>query len=141
MFGTFFRSRGFTLIELLIVIAIIGILASFIVASMSESRAQARDAERMNDVKQLQVALELYYNRNGAYPTTLSDLAPQFIDRIPTDPRSGENYTYQTENSERDYALEATSDDGEISCQVYTSGADGFGSQDCPFYGQGGVSE
>jgi prepilin-type N-terminal cleavage/methylation domain-containing protein len=63
--------RGFTLIELLIVIAIIGILASVILASLSTARAKSRDAKRVAEVGQIQKALELYYyDNNQTYPST-----------------------------------------------------------------------
>jgi type II secretion system protein G len=64
------RQKGFTLIELLVVIAIIGILSSVVLASMNASRQKGRDAKRKQDFKSLQVALEMYYNDNNAYPST-----------------------------------------------------------------------
>jgi len=60
--------RGFTLIELLVVIAIIGLLSSIILVSLQGVRAKARDARRLSDMKQIQLALELYYDSNGSYP-------------------------------------------------------------------------
>lgn len=63
------ESRGFTLIELLVVIAIIGLLSSVVLASLNNARKKGRDARRVSDLKQLQVALELYYSDNGVYPT------------------------------------------------------------------------
>lgn len=61
--------RGFTLIELLVVISIIGLLSSVVLASVSASRASARDAERIANLKQIQNALELYaLDNNGNYP-------------------------------------------------------------------------
>ena len=59
---------GFTLIELLVVIAIIGILASIVVASLNSARMKARDTRRIADLRQIQIALELYYDANGYYP-------------------------------------------------------------------------
>nr|AQQ75000.1 hypothetical protein [uncultured bacterium] len=63
-------SRGFTLIELLVVIAIIGILSSVVLASLNSARQKGRDARRISDIKQLQLALELYYDANQSYPAT-----------------------------------------------------------------------
>lgn len=62
---------GFTLIELLVVIAIIGVLASIVLASLNSARQKSRDARRIADIKQLQLALELYYDAKSppAYPT------------------------------------------------------------------------
>lgn len=61
-------NSGFTLIELLVVIAIIGILSSIVLASLNTSRAKARDAKRVSDMHQMEVALELYYDTFGVYP-------------------------------------------------------------------------
>lgn len=60
--------RGFTLIELLVVIAVIGVLASVILSSLNTTRAKARDAQRISDMRQIQTAMSLYYNQNGTYP-------------------------------------------------------------------------
>jgi prepilin-type N-terminal cleavage/methylation domain-containing protein len=60
--------KGFTLIELLVVIAIIGLLSSVVFASLNSARAKARDAKRQADLQQVRIALELYYDANGAYP-------------------------------------------------------------------------
>ena len=59
---------GFTLIELLVVIAIIGLLSSVVLASLNSARAKARDAKRMEDLHQIQIALNMYYSDNGHYP-------------------------------------------------------------------------
>jgi len=64
------RQKGFTLIELLVVIAIIGLLSTLAVVSLNSARAKARDARRTSDVRQLQTALEMYFNDANAYPET-----------------------------------------------------------------------
>src|SRR3990167_4452603 len=67
------EAKGFTLIELLVVIAIIGILSSIVLASLNSARQKGRDARRVSDIKQLQLALELYYDSNPTlgYPTAI----------------------------------------------------------------------
>lgn len=62
------QASGFTLIELLIVIAIIGLLATLAIVSLTGAQRKARDTKRIADAKQYQGALELYYNDNNRYP-------------------------------------------------------------------------
>ncbi len=59
---------GFTLIELLVVIAIIGLLSSVVLASLNSARVKARDTLRMESLRELQKAVEVYYNDTGHYP-------------------------------------------------------------------------
>lgn len=66
------KKQGFTLIELLVVIAIIGLLSTLSILALNQARARARDAKRVADVKQIQTALEMYYNDAGDYPVTAS---------------------------------------------------------------------
>ncbi len=61
------KKKGFTLIELLIVIAIIGLLATLGIISMTSARAKARDSKRISDLTQIRSAMELYYNDKGTY--------------------------------------------------------------------------
>jgi len=62
------KQKGFTLIELLVVIAIIGILSAVVLVSLSSARQKSRDARRLSDIRQIQTALELYFNDVGSYP-------------------------------------------------------------------------
>jgi prepilin-type N-terminal cleavage/methylation domain-containing protein len=82
------RNKGFTLIELLVVIAIIGILSSVVLASLNTARRKARDARRVSDVKNLQLALELQADdNNGNYAATLQELVDDgYISAVALDP-------------------------------------------------------
>jgi prepilin-type N-terminal cleavage/methylation domain-containing protein len=91
--------RGFTLIELLVVISIIGILSAVVLTSLNAARIKGRDARRIADVKQIQLALALYFDSNGVYPLTIgtpgsSLLEPDFIATLPSDPSNGATYSY-----------------------------------------------
>ncbi|MBI2047822.1 MAG: prepilin-type N-terminal cleavage/methylation domain-containing protein [Parcubacteria group bacterium] len=87
--------EGFTLIELLVVIAIIGILSAVVLASLNSARQKSRDAKRVADLKQMQLALELYFDdNNSTYPATTAGLTTGgYIPVIPQDP-NGTAYSY-----------------------------------------------
>lgn len=61
------KSKGFTLIELLVVVAIIGILATVVLASLGSARNKANDARRKADLRNISTALELYALDNDTY--------------------------------------------------------------------------
>jgi prepilin-type N-terminal cleavage/methylation domain-containing protein len=104
------RRRGFTLIELLVVISIVTVLSTIGYSSYTSTTRTARDAKRRADLHALAVALQVYYSENGAYPTTggvwtgeqsaygshttdyVPGLAPNYLDKLPNDPRVGVTY-------------------------------------------------
>jgi prepilin-type N-terminal cleavage/methylation domain-containing protein len=73
------NKQGFTLIELLVVIAIIGLLSTLSIVALNQARARSRDARRLADVKQIQTALEMYYNDLNSYPADADVVAGQKI--------------------------------------------------------------
>ena len=66
---SFKLKSGFTLIELLVVVAIISLLSSVVLASLNSARSKARDAKRKEDLHQIRLALQLYYDAYGIYPS------------------------------------------------------------------------
>src|SRR6056297_191889 len=68
MFFNFNKRKGFTLTELLVVISIIGILSSITLVNLKGVREKVRDANRISDMKQIIVAIELYRDKNGDLP-------------------------------------------------------------------------
>jgi len=62
---------GFTLIELLVVVAIIGILASVVLASLNTARAKGADAAIKANLSGTRAAAELFYDTAGNYGTVL----------------------------------------------------------------------
>ncbi|MDO8561737.1 MAG: type II secretion system protein [bacterium] len=122
--------KGFTLIELLVVIAIIGVLSSVVLASLNTARQKGRDTRRISDIKQLQLALELYYDANSKYPTQTDFFGegPEslkgagYISVIPSDPGS---------------AVVCTAAGTEASCYTYAA----LGATTCTSYHLGGSLE
>lgn len=120
--------KGFTLIELLVVVAIIGMLSSVVLASLNTARTSARTTRAIQDLKQIQTALELYYNANNSYPSSIGGagswdglysnwgdsttnwipgLAPTYIPVLPRSPNNSTdgsvNYIYNSDG--RNYKL------------------------------------
>jgi len=63
------RRRGFTLIELLVVMAILGILGSLVVPSLSRAKATAESTCCRNNLRQHALALNMYlHDSGGKYP-------------------------------------------------------------------------
>jgi type II secretion system protein G len=104
--------KGFTLIEILVVLAIIGLLASIVIVRANTTRARARDAERVSEIKSLQNALELYFTNNNGFPITSSAvildgqdgannsvetdlISARTIPAIPSDPNNSGNFQYR----------------------------------------------
>ncbi len=113
------NQQGFTLIELLVVIAIIGLLSTLSIVALNSARARSRDARRVSDVKQIQTALEMYFNDNGSYPTataastTIAYASTTYMAVVPTPPTPADGtcgtagmYTYtQTGTNGNSYTL------------------------------------
>jgi len=66
----FKNTKGFTLLELVIVMAIVAILASFIVSAASIARKRGVSAKAKVGIASLETALSLYESDLGDYPDT-----------------------------------------------------------------------
>ena len=59
------RRRAFTLIELLVTIAIIAILASLLLSALAGTKASAKQASCLQNMRQLELACQMYAADNG----------------------------------------------------------------------------
>ena len=145
------NKEGFTLVELLVVIAIIGILAAVGMVMYAGAQKNGRIAKRIQDLKAIQTALELYYSVNKKYPqadggtscnpaevaTAGTGLVPTYMPVIPSDSFTGGCYKYTTNGTTgTDYKLtdsgatEMTSNDYKTQQNLIDPNKDG-GSDSC----------
>jgi len=105
-------SYGLLTATIIFILFLIGsvILYSIVFQSLNSARGKARDARRFADVKQLQLALELYFDANGGYPENLRELQPKFIPVIPRDPVTQIEYIYE-KRADGSYYMAATLED------------------------------
>ncbi|MBI4653042.1 type II secretion system protein [Candidatus Kuenenbacteria bacterium] len=66
------NNKGFGLIELLVVIGIIALLSTIAMVSLNGAKQKARDAKRIADAKQMQIALDLYFDKKELYPIAIT---------------------------------------------------------------------
>lgn len=115
----FKKRKGFTLIELLITIFIIAIILTVATISFSEIRKNSRDNQRVQDIQQIQLVLEKYYQDNASYPNEIifgeslinEEEEKIYLSKIPQNPspRSDEScseseYIYEINND--NYSIE-----------------------------------
>jgi uncharacterized RDD family membrane protein YckC len=101
------------------------VLSSIMTIALGDARSKSRDAFRVSQVKQIQVALEIYYEQNSEYPESLKDLSG-IIDSIEA-PEPNENpecenrndYKYSTTAEQQLYEIEFCLEEG---AGIYFSG-------------------
>jgi len=108
------KKNAFTMIELLVVVAIIGILIAAIVIAFVSARQKSRDARRKTDLKNIQIALQLYADdHDGKYPSGLYGqmgdgglVSGGYMSNVPDDP-SGGDYAYGRSGNRKEFIMGA----------------------------------
>ena len=107
------ETSGFTLIELLLTIAIISLLATFVLRSLFGVSRKASEVKHMAEIKAVVQALELYYNDHGNYPdvgtkyvlfsnSTFRNMLKPYMKQLP-EKRANQGIPYDTYYSLEDF--------------------------------------
>lgn len=78
------NNKGFTLIEILMVVSIVAMLASVVLSSLGSAKSKGVDTAKINAIRQVKIALGMYYGDKGYYPLTTASLVPTYIPSILT---------------------------------------------------------
>lgn len=103
------HKSAFTLIELMVAMVILSILSVLLIGNFNTTMKRGRDANRKNDLSQVQKALEVYYEDNQGYPSfdiianpikklcvteSCSTGETVYMVKVPADPSSSYTYKY-----------------------------------------------
>ncbi len=145
------NTEGFSLVEILVVIAIIGILATFSSIALNGSRVRARDAQRVAYINQIKTAVELYYSKNSLYPTLITGGQPlslngvKYLDPVPANPTPrtdgscpNQDFSYSSYSGNTSYVISFCLGKGAGAFSAGTSICDG--AQRCKACGQYSLS-
>ncbi|NUJ97375.1 hypothetical protein HGA92_01145 [Candidatus Gracilibacteria bacterium] len=126
---------AFTLVELIVVITILTILGSIAFISFQGYNKNSRDGVRITDMNNLKKSLELFITEKSFYPVpdnnieitysggiawgqgTIGDSMITNIGKLnkkPTDPLTGNEYTYSITSLKTEYEISMISEGGEI---------------------------
>jgi general secretion pathway protein G len=112
------REHGFTLVELMVVIVLIGLFAGVVGVTVAPLISKGRKAVALDQMKEMQKALDFYKMDTGSYPETLEQLTEAtegndkgYMANIPLDPWK-EPYEYDpTGGTVFDYDLYSKGED------------------------------
>ena len=71
--------RGFTLIEVVAAAALIGILATMLMPSLSGANDRVKNAKLSNDLAAIDQAIQVYRMDTGKVPSELADLDSSYL--------------------------------------------------------------
>lgn len=114
--------RGFTLVELLVVIVVLAILAAIVLPKFMNSSMRGKESALKSDLKLLRNAVTVFQADTGYCPLAIADLAltsapakgldsagtqctitgndwhGPYLESVPKDPISGNDFTYGSTN-------------------------------------------
>ncbi len=105
------RRGGFSLLELLAVVSILGVIAAVVIPRVTSSKDKAAENVNLQNIAEINAAVERYYLLEDAWPASLKDLNNEqyFPEGIPVNPVDQKPYTLN-EDTHRVVNTSASSD-------------------------------
>jgi general secretion pathway protein G len=111
--------KGFTLVELLVVVAIVGIISSIAIASLTNALDKGKQKRSMSDLHSIGEAVEAYHIDHAAYPAGVADwptlqghISPFFIKVPPSGDGWNHVWSVSTSAAGKDYTVVSLGKDG-----------------------------
>ena len=106
MVTTMRSQRGFTLIEVVAAAALIGILATMLMPSLSGANDRVKNAKLSNDLAAIDQAIQVYRMDTGKVPGKLADLDSSYLGgQLEFKDATGDGLTYTPDVNGADYSL------------------------------------
>ena len=119
------RQHGFTLLELVMVMTIIVILAAIGITSYQHIRQKAQETILKENLRQMRKLIDQYGADKEKLPQSLSDLVPDYIREVPTDPITGDK-NWHEDTGEDPYSREGGSGLVDVHSNAVGEGMDGI---------------
>ena len=107
---------GFTLIEVVAAAALIGIMATMLLPSLSGANDRVKNARLQNDLMTVDQAIALYRMDEGKVPSSLAALNSDYLSGklAETKDAKGETLSYKADTAGANYILSGKNSKGEI---------------------------
>lgn len=106
MFTKMRSQKGFTLIEVVAAAALIGILATMLMPSLSGANDRVKNAKLSNDLAAIDQAIQVYRMDTGKVPSELADLDSSYLGgKLEFKDATGADLTYTADANGADYSL------------------------------------
>ena len=106
MIKKFRKQKGFTLIEVVAAAALIGVLATMLMPSLSGANDRVKNAKLSNDLAAIDQAIQVYRMDTGKVPSELTDLDSSYLGgKLGFKDATGADLTYTADANGADYSL------------------------------------
>lgn len=113
MLKTIRKQGGFTLIEVVAAAALIGIMATMLMPSLSGANDKVKNARLQNDLATIDQAIQLYRMEEGKVPTALTDLDGDYLGgKLEFKDAKGDALTYTPNADAGTYTLSGKNTNG-----------------------------